>query len=132
MAYNKIVSKTIGFKTRDLELAIFLCLQGVNKACDCRYSLSLETLSYYSPLTCHARPACYMRYMHGMHVNKLLKPVYKINHECSLCPLISTVFRYSACEYFRLGQACNNGLDRKRLMKKKKNFITSYLMCVFH
>ena len=91
MAYNKIVSKTIGFKTRDLELAIFLCLQGVNKACDCRYSLSLETLSYYSPLTCHARPACYMRYMHGMHVNKLLKPVYKINHECSLCPLISTV-----------------------------------------
>ena len=27
MAYNKTVSETIGFKTRDLELAIFPCTQ---------------------------------------------------------------------------------------------------------
>ena len=27
MAYNKTVSETIGFKTRDLEIAIFLCSQ---------------------------------------------------------------------------------------------------------
>ena len=58
MAYNKTVSKTIGFKTRDLELAIFPCSQRAkvaNKACDCCYYLPLETLSYQSPLSCHTR-----------------------------------------------------------------------------
>ena len=60
MAYNKTVSKTIGFKTWDLEPAIFPCLQSeiVNKACDYCYYLSLETLSYQSPLTCHTRQVC--------------------------------------------------------------------------
>ena len=66
MAYNKIVSKTTGFKTRNLELAIFLCLQRVNKACDCCYSLSLETLSYHSPLTCLAS-ICKARMLYALY-----------------------------------------------------------------
>ena len=64
MAYNKTVSKTIGFKTRYLELAIFPCSQSakvarvaeeVDEACDYCYYLSLGTLSYQSPLSCHTR-----------------------------------------------------------------------------
>ena len=62
MAYNKTVSKTIGFKTRDLELAIFPCSQYqgkvaevVDKAYDYCYYLTLEKLSYQSPLPCHKR-----------------------------------------------------------------------------
>ena len=76
MAYNKTVSKTIGFKTRYLELVIFPRSQRpkvgwrevVDEACDYCYYLSLGTLSYQSPISCHARYV-------GL---KLLKPVCKI------------------------------------------------------
>ena len=64
MVYNKTVSKTIGFKTRDLRffrvrnVQVGKVAEVVNKACDCCHYLSLETLSYQSSLSCHTRYVC--------------------------------------------------------------------------
>ena len=65
MACNKTVSKTIGLNggLGTCDFSAFAKCQGkaaevVDKACGYCYYLSLETLSYQSPLSCHTRREC--------------------------------------------------------------------------
>ena len=56
LSLKRFVLKRLG----TCNFSVFATCQGkvaevVNKACDCCYYLSLETLSYQSPLSCHTR-----------------------------------------------------------------------------
>ena len=55
MAYNKVALKRLVLKRGTWTTSQGKVAKVVNKACDRCYYLSLETMSYQSPLSCHTR-----------------------------------------------------------------------------